>query len=87
MQNKQVFLSHFDMWGIFPVREIRGFPILLSRSGKNCQNLSRSGNKMIIFYIPQHIAWRINMYKRIAKTNAPGESLMNYLGFHLLDFF
>ena len=26
------------------------------------------------------------MYQRIAKTNAPAESEMNYLGFHLLDF-
>jgi len=68
------FVTLSNQWGIFPVREIRGFPILLSRSRKKCQNISRSGNKMIISYIPQHIARRINMYQRIAKTNAPAES-------------
>jgi len=56
----------FKQWGIFPVWEIRGFPILLSRSGKKCQNLSRSGNKMINFYMPQHIARRIKTNQRIA---------------------
>ena len=63
-----------SQWGIFPVREIRGFPILLSRSGKNCQNFSRSGNKMINFYMSQHIARRINTNQRIAKTNSPAKS-------------
>jgi len=58
----------FKQWGIFPVWEIRGFPILLSRSGKNCQNLSRSGNKMINFYMPQHISRRIKTNQLIAKT-------------------
>jgi len=57
---------HHYQWGIFPVWEIRGFPILLSRSGKKCQNLSRSGNKMINFYMPQHIARRIKTNQRIA---------------------
>ena len=40
-------------WGIFPVWEIREFPILLSRTGKKCQNIFLSGNKMINFYMPQ----------------------------------
>jgi len=57
-----------NQWGIFPPREIRGFIILLCRSEKNYQNISRSGNKMINVYMPQHIAWRINTNQRIAKT-------------------
>jgi len=50
------------------------------------QNISRSGNKMINFFMPQHIARRINTNQRIAKTISQAKSEINYLGFHLLDF-
>ena len=49
IERQRYDLYKYNQWGIFPVREIRGFPILLSRSGEKCQNLSRSGNKMINF--------------------------------------
>ena len=66
--------SLLNQWGIFPVWEIRGFPILLSRSGKNCQSISHSGNKMINFVMPQHVARRINTTQRLAKTNSLAKS-------------
>ena len=63
----------------------QGIPHFTFPIGKKCQNLSRSENKMIDFYMPQHIARRINTNQRIAKTNALAKSEMKYLGFHLLD--
>jgi len=60
-------MRHYALGMDFPIHtrhlwKILIVPILLSRLGKNCQNLSRSGNKMINVYIPQHIAPRINVH-------------------------
>jgi len=60
--------------GSFPFWKSGDFPFYFPDRGKKCQNLSRSGNKMIIFYMPQHIAWRINTNQRIAKTNSLAKS-------------
>ena len=52
--------SYITSGGSFPFGRLGDSPFNFPDREKKCQNISRSGNKMIIFYIPQHFAPRIN---------------------------
>jgi len=75
-------------WGSFPFGKSGDSLFYFPDREKNVKIFPvREIRKMINFYMPQHIARRINTNQRIAKTNALAKSQMKYLGFNLLDFF